>query len=55
MAQEYKVTMVTPERVAISHLEMMSSFSHSVLLSIFTNPESAFFHMEKLIFIGPPI
>jgi len=45
------VTIVTAERVAISHLETTSSSSHSSLLSIFTRVERAFFHMEKFTFI----
>ena len=51
MAQEYSVTMVTAERVAISHLEITSRRSHSSFLSILTRVESAVPHIPKLMFI----
>src|SRR5512146_722794 len=52
MTQEYTVTMVTAERVAISHLETTSSASHSFLSSIFINCQEAFRHMGKLMCIS---
>ena len=45
------VTVVTAERVAINHLEMMSSASHSCLSSILMSSHAALRHMAKLIFI----
>jgi hypothetical protein len=46
--------MVTAERVAISHFETTSSWSHSSLASILTRVQRAVLHIEKLIFIGDP-
>src|SRR4030067_1183950 len=45
------VTVVTAERVAISHLETISRASHSFLSSILMNSQAALRHMAKLIFM----
>src|SRR5688572_17790201 len=54
ITQEYTVTNVTAERVAISHLETTSRASHSFLSSILISCHEALRHILKLIFIISP-
>src|SRR4030095_10968274 len=51
MTQEYTVTSVTAERVAINHLETTSRASHSFLSSILISCHEALRHIPKLMFI----
>jgi len=52
MTQEYTVTRVTAERVAINHLETTSSQSHSFLSSILMSCHEALRHIAKLMCIS---
>src|SRR3990170_2908769 len=49
ITQEYTVTRVTAERVAINHLETTSSASHSFLSFILMSCHDALRHMAKLM------
>ena len=49
ITQEYSVTVVTPDRVAMNHFDTTSSESHSALLSMRTSVVVAFFHIARLI------
>src|SRR5215216_7201677 len=51
MTQEYTVTSVTADRVAINHLETTSSDSHSFLSSILISCHEALRHIGKLMCI----
>src|SRR4030095_11144512 len=51
ITQEYTVTSVTAERVAINHLETTSRASHSFLSSILMSCHEALRHIAKLMCI----